>query len=133
MVGHNDLLACCLIPPFLVAPGRAGKEEAVALEHRDHVIWVNRGVPRSPNRYLDEFSVRWQVQIAGGEVQADCFRDALSRFFLRGPGRSTSRQLGTDGGPALRLGIVFEDHAELHDHSISGRGMPRPYNDNLVL
>lgn len=50
----------------------------------------------------------------------DRFRDALAGFFFGRSGGSASRQLRTYGGPALRLGVVFQNHAELHDHKYIG-------------
>jgi hypothetical protein len=38
MIGHDDLLPRNLIPPLLMAIGCSGKQEAVALEYRDHLI-----------------------------------------------------------------------------------------------
>jgi hypothetical protein len=38
MIGYNDLLPGNLIPPLLMTPGCSGEQEAVAPEHRDHLI-----------------------------------------------------------------------------------------------
>jgi hypothetical protein len=38
MIGYDDLLPCCLIPPLLMATGGSGEQESVAPEHRYHLI-----------------------------------------------------------------------------------------------
>jgi hypothetical protein len=48
---------------------------------------VMRGVPRSPNRHVDQFRVLRQLEIGGLQIQFNGFSDVGARFLLGFAGR----------------------------------------------
>lgn len=51
---------------------------------------MRRGVPRSPNHYLNELGMFRQVEVGWRQVQADRFLNIQARFHLRFTGRSAA-------------------------------------------
>ena len=84
MTGHNDLLRSSRIPPFLMAPGLPNPLKAVRPQDTDHLTGseLSRGVPRSPNRHLDQLRVPGQFEIAGRQIQFKGFPDVCAGFLL---------------------------------------------------
>ncbi len=80
---------------------------------------VRRGVPRSPNRYLDQLRGRRQLNLGGREVESNCLFDAAPRFFFGPAGRSAPWQLRTHCGVTLSLRIILQDHSEPHSYNIA--------------
>ena len=82
---------------------------------------VSRGVPRSPNRHLDQFRVLRQFEIGGLEVQFNGFSDVCARFLLGfACGRATG-EFGAHRRVVAGLGIVFQNDSERHSNSIGQR------------
>jgi hypothetical protein len=79
---------------------------------------VRRGVPRSPNDYLDKFGILRQLDIGRGKIEANGILDIAACFCFGISRRSAPRQLRADRRPALGNGIIFENDAELHSPSI---------------
>lgn len=80
---------------------------------------VRRGVPRSPNFYLDQLRGWWHLDLGGREVESNCFLDAQSRLIFRFTSRGAPRQLRADCGEATGFRIVLQDHSERHAWSIA--------------
>src|ERR1051325_5045722 len=77
---------------------------------------VSRGIPASPNFYLDHMSVGRQRNISGLQVETDGFFDICSSFKFRVAEGCATGKLRAHGGIALRFGIVFEHDSEPHRH-----------------
>jgi hypothetical protein len=77
MMGYNDLLRGSRVPP-LMAPGLSNPQKAVMPKDADHLIaellvelgTVSRGVPRSPNRHLDQLRVFRQFALPLSRLKA---------------------------------------------------------------
>ncbi len=121
VVRHDDLLCGQDVAPLLMAASGAGESEPCRRRIEITRSGVRRGVPRSPNRYLDQLRGRRQVNLGGRQVQSDCLLDTAPRLLFRLAGRSATRQLRADRGVALSFRVVLQDHAEPHACSIPPR------------
>ena len=79
---------------------------------------MSRGVPRLPNRYLNQLCFFRQLDFARREIKSNGFLDILTRFSFGVSGGRAAGKLRTYSRVALRHWIVFEDDAEFHDFSI---------------
>lgn len=79
-----------------------------------------RGVPRSPDRHLDEFRIFGNIEWGGFEVQTDRFFDVGSGFRLGIAGGGAAREFGAYGRVGAGFVVIFEDHAEGHVFSVRG-------------
>jgi hypothetical protein len=118
VLGNYDLLSGERMPPFLVATGGADPQEAVVAKNPHHLVRRSLGVPRSPNRHLEELSVFRQIDVSWHQVELCCLSDIRSGFGLGLPGRGAAGDLRADGGVIARLGIMFQNDPECHIHSI---------------
>jgi len=79
---------------------------------------VKRGVPRSPNHYLNEFGIMRQFDFRRRKIKPDRLLDIFACFSFRSAGRRTARQFWTHRRPTFGDRIVFKDYTELHSASI---------------
>ena len=82
---------------------------------------VSRGVPRSPNRHLDQLRVLRQFEIGGLQIQFNGFSDVCAGFLLGfASGRATG-EFGAHRRVVAGLGIMFQNDSERHSNSIGQR------------
>jgi hypothetical protein len=87
------------------------------------ITWseVSRGVPRSPNRHLDQFRVLGQFEIGGLQIQFNGFSDVRAGLLLGfARGRATG-EFWAHGRVVTGLGIMFQNDSERHFNSIGQR------------
>lgn len=121
MMGNDDLLACDRMAPLLMASGSADPQKSVMAEIR--ITWseVSLGVPRSPNRDLEELRVFRQIDVSRCQVEFYSLSDIGCCIRLGFPGRGTAWKLRAHGRVIAGLGIMFQDDPECHIHSIVPR------------
>ena len=106
------------------------------------ITWseVSRGVPRSPNRHLDQFRVLRQFEIGGLQIQFNGFSNVGAGLLLGfASGRATG-EFGAYRRVVAGLGIMFQNDSERHSNSIGQRefrmllaaAAPRPASDSLM-
>ena len=78
----------------------------------------NRGVPRSPNRHLDQFRIVGQVDVGGRKIQRNGFADIRSGFLLRVTGGRASAKFRADSRVTPRDRIKLQNDSESHNPSI---------------
>src|ERR1035441_10011263 len=82
---------------------------------------VSRGVPRSPNRHLDQFRVLRQFEIGRLQIQFNGFPDVGARFLLGFASRRAAGEFGAHRRVVAGLGIVFQNDSKRHSNSIGQR------------
>jgi len=81
MAGDYDLLSGDRMPPLLVASRTADQQKAVMPKFAMTRSEVSLGVPRSPNRHLEELSALRQVDFSGHQIQLDRLAHIRSGLF----------------------------------------------------
>lgn len=82
---------------------------------------VSRGVPRSPNRYLDQLGVFGQLYLRRLEIEFDGFLNVFAGLFLGVSGGSAAGQFRAYRGVTAGLWIEFENDSELHSSTVTPR------------
>lgn len=87
------------------------------------IAWseVSLGVPRSPNRDLEELRIFGQIDISRRQVKFYGLSDIRAGLGLGQAGGGTARQFGTHCRVVAGLGIMFQDDPECHTSSIVRR------------
>jgi hypothetical protein len=96
--------------------------ESPAAQEVDYLVRRKLRRPRSPNRYLDEFSLVRQVEFRGGQIKTDCFLNVPARFRFRFPRGRAAWKLRAHDLITLSLRIVFEHHSDFTKLVYAARG-----------
>jgi hypothetical protein len=82
MLSDDHLLASDRMTPLLMAAGTADRSNRFC--RRTLITWseVSLGVPRSPNRHLDELGILRQVEVGRLEVKTNRVFNVLMRLYF---------------------------------------------------
>ena len=122
MLRDDHLFRCFGVPPLLMASRLPNKGESVSFQNGRYLDGGKAGVPRSPNRNLDQLRISREFDVRRCEVEFDGLFDVLFRLVLRIACRRTSGQLRADRGESLSVCVVFKHNAERHAFIIVAEG-----------
>lgn len=75
---------------------------------------MSLGVPRSPNRHLDELRISRQIDLSWRRVELYSLSDVRPGLVFGFAGGGAAGELGTYGRIIAGLGITLQNHPEGH-------------------